>query len=353
MLEFVRVPDLPGAVVGHVVACANQKGGVGKTTTVVNVASYLALDGLRLLIVDLDPQGNSTSGLGVDRRGLAGSVYEALMGDGDPRDFVVETKVPRLALLPSTLALAGSEVELVSAPEREHRLRSVLASLRDDFDLIIIDTPPSLGLLTVNALVAADGVLIPLQCEYYALEGLSQLITTINLVRGHLNPNLEVLGILLTMWDGRTNLASEVGNEVRRHFPDAVFDAVIPRSIRLSEAPGFGLPIALYRPDSRGATAYRSAAAELAQRLGLMDVQHPPSAGTRDDNRRSDGPAAAARRDPPSTIGREGASDASAGSVGHASAGSVRLARDRAADGPGTASHEEHRPSEGLAGVPR
>jgi len=252
--------------VGRVIACANQKGGVGKTTTVVNLATYLALVGDRVLVIDLDPQGNATSGFGVDRGALESSIYDALVGDSALADQVIDSQVEGLALVPSTIALAGAEVELAPQSQRERRVARLVSSVADRFDHVLIDCPPSLGLLTVNALTAADAVLIPLQCEYYALEGLTQLIATVNLVRDHLNPDLAVLGVLLTMYDARTNLSAEVSEEARRHLGDAVFQTVIPRSVRLSEAPSYGRPIALYSPESKGAAAYRAFANELRAR---------------------------------------------------------------------------------------
>ena len=267
MVDLTR--DSPGErpLVGQMLACANQKGGVGKTTTVVNLAAYLAEDGRRVLVVDLDPQGNATSGLGAERADPGSSVYDALLGGADLLSLIVPTDTPGLSLVPSSIALAGAEVELAAVPQRERRLSRVIEAVRADFDVIFIDCPPSLGLLTVNALTAADAVLIPLQCEYYALEGLSQLIATIHLVRDHLNPALAVQGVLLTMFDSRTNLSAEVAAEVRAHLGAAVFDAVVPRSVRLAEAPSHGRPITRYAPDSRGAMAYRALATELEGRL--------------------------------------------------------------------------------------
>jgi chromosome partitioning protein len=252
--------------VGQTVACANQKGGVGKTTTVVNLGAYLALSGERVLIVDLDPQGNATSGLGVDRNLLERSVYDAVAGTIGLRELIVSSPVDGLELVPSAIALAGAEVELAGEEQRERRLTKALAPVTGEYDYVLIDCPPSLGLLTVNALTAADAVLIPIQCEYYALEGLTQLIATVNLVRDHLNPDLAVKGIVLTMYDPRTNLSAQVGAEVRTHLGAAVYDTMIPRSVRLSEAPSYGLPIPLYRPDSKGADAYRRLADEVLQR---------------------------------------------------------------------------------------
>ena len=250
----------------RVTACTNQKGGVGKTTTVINLAAYLALSGTRTLVIDLDPQGNATSGLGVDRRTVDRSSYEALVDRAALSELVVTTTVERLDLVPSSPALSGAEVELVGIPARERRLAASLAELHGRYDRILIDCPPSLGLLTLNALTAADGVLIPIQTEYYALEGLSLLVNTIRRVREGLNPRLEIDGVLLTMYDGRTKLSAQVANEVRRHMNGTVYQTVVPRSIRLSEAPSHGLPIALYDPASRGADAYRALAGEVAAR---------------------------------------------------------------------------------------
>jgi chromosome partitioning protein len=250
----------------RVTACTNQKGGVGKTTTVVNLAAYLALSGTPTLVIDLDPQGNATSGLGVDRRALDRSIYDALLRGVPLGDLTFGTQVPGLDLIPSAPALSGAEVELVGLPARERRLAACLDGLDRRYDRVLIDCPPSLGLLTVNALTAADGVLIPIQTEYYALEGLSQLVNTIRLVREGLNPRLELDGVLLTMFDGRTRLSAQVAAEVRRHMNGTVFETVVPRSVRLSEAPSHGVPIALYDPTSRGAVAYGQLAAEVAAR---------------------------------------------------------------------------------------
>jgi chromosome partitioning protein len=257
-----------GVLVGQIIACANQKGGVGKTTTVVNLATYLALAGDRVLVIDLDPQGNATSGLGVDRGELETSIYDAVVGNVSIEDLIAPTAVPGLSIIPSSISLAGAEVELAPVAQRERRLARLIHVLIPDYDYIVLDCPPSLGLLTVNALTAAHAVLIPIQCEYYALEGLTQLIATVNLVRDHLNPDLAVKGVVLTMYDARTNLSAEVAAEVRTHLADAVFDTVIPRNVSLSESPSYGQPIALYRPDSRGAEAYRALADELRARDG-------------------------------------------------------------------------------------
>jgi chromosome partitioning protein len=261
--------------VGQTIACANQKGGVGKTTTVVNLGSYLALAGERVLIVDLDPQGNATSGLGLDRLSIERSIYDAVIDGANLRELTVSGPVPHLDVVPSSIALAGAEVELAPLEGRERRLDRLLADVTAGYDYILIDCPPSLGLLTVNALTAADSVLIPLQCEYYALEGLTQLLATLDLVRDHLNPDLAVKGVVLTMFDGRTKLSADVAAEVRRHLADRVFKTVIPRNVRLSEAPSHGQPISSYSPDSTGALAYAALAVELRTRDG-RDGMPPP-----------------------------------------------------------------------------
>jgi chromosome partitioning protein len=262
--------------VGRIVACANQKGGVGKTTTVVNLGTYLALAGDRVLIVDLDPQGNTTSGFGIDRGTLERSVYDALTGTSSLADLARDTLVPGLRIAPAAIDLAGAEVELAVVEQRERRLRAVVRDIAAEYEHVLIDCPPSLGLLTVNALTAADEVLIPIQSEYYALEGLTQLIATINLIRDHLNPDLAVRGVVLTMYDARTNLSAQVAAEVRAHLGSAVFRTVIPRSVRLSESPSHGVPIALYRPESKGAAAYQALAAEFRARDRRGDLGRAP-----------------------------------------------------------------------------
>ncbi len=265
---------------GDVIACANQKGGVGKTTTVINLATYLALDGRRVLVIDLDPQGNATSGLGYDRAAAGGSIYPALVERAAASALVRDTQVERLWLIPSGRDLAGAEVELVGLPQRERRLHEALVGLRADYDFVLLDCPPAVGLLTVNALTAADGVLVPIQCEYYALEGLSQLLSTIDLVRDNLNPRLRLAGVLLTMYDARTTLSADVAAEVRRHLGGMVFQTVVPRSVRLAEAPSYGRPIARYSPESRGAQAYLALAREVIERqpAGAGPVGTPSSA---------------------------------------------------------------------------
>jgi chromosome partitioning protein len=258
--------------VGQTIACANQKGGVGKTTTVVNLGSYLALFGERVLIIDFDPQGNATSGLGFDRNSIERSIYDAIVDGVSLRELTLPGPVDELDVVPSTIALAGAEVELAPIEGRERRLSRLLAEVEAEYDYILIDCPPSLGLLTVNALTAADSVLIPLQCEYYALEGLTQLLATLDLIRDHLNPELDIKGVVLTMFDARTKLSADVANEVRRHLGDHVFKTVIPRNVRLSEAPSHGQPISRYAPDSTGALAY----AALTNELRARDNQDDP-----------------------------------------------------------------------------
>ena len=249
---------------GRVIAVANQKGGVGKTTTAVNVAAALALDGHSVLVVDLDPQASATTGLGLRVRELERTVYEMMVAEKSATALLQHTAVDNLDLLPANRDLVGAEVELVGVDQREHRLHRSLAGVRSRYDFIFIDCPPSLSLLTVNALRTADGVLIPLQCEYYALEGLSALLDTVGRVRELLNPTLALEGLVLTMFDSRNSLARQVSEEVRTHFGDQVFRAIIPRNVRVSESPSHGIPVLLYDPSSRGAIAYRALARELA-----------------------------------------------------------------------------------------
>ena len=248
---------------GKIIAICNQKGGTGKTTSAVNTCAYLALAKRKVLLVDIDPQGNATSGLGIDKNSLARSIYNTILGQAELTEVVIPTALPHLFLAPSHLDLTGAEVELVGVLGREYRLKKALEPVRDKFDFILIDCPPSLGLLTINALTASDSVIIPVQCEYYALEGLSQLARTMDLVKDNLNPGLEIEGVLLTMADYRTNLTSEVIDEAKSYFKEKVYNTVIPRNIRLSEAPGFGKPIALYDRSSIGAQKYMEFCKEL------------------------------------------------------------------------------------------
>lgn len=250
---------------GKIIAVTNQKGGVGKTTTSINLSACIADEGKRVLLVDIDPQGNATSGLGQADR-AENTVYDVLIGEATASEAVLDTEFGSLSLIPTAIELAGAEIELVSMDEREMLLKKALSEIRDNYDYIFIDCPPSLSLLTLNALSAADSVLIPIQCEYYALEGVGQLVNTIKLMRKKLNPDLDIEGILLTMYDGRTNLCAQVVQEVRSHFKDEAFETMIPRNVRLSEAPSFGLPIHLYDPKCSGANAYRELAKELLER---------------------------------------------------------------------------------------
>ena len=250
----------------HIVSVLNQKGGVGKTTTAVNLAAFLAEAGKFVLLVDMDPQANATSGLGVDHRSLAAGIYEGIIGSHRIPDLVRATNHQGLRLLPSTQALAGAAVELVNAEAREYFLQKRLLEIRNDYDYIIIDNPPSLGILTINGLVAADSVLIPVQAEYFALEGLGQLMNTINLVKDSLKPELEIMGAVITMYDARTRLSREILEELYRYFPDRIFRSVIPRSVKLAEAPSFGKTILHYDPTSKAARAYERLAHEFLMR---------------------------------------------------------------------------------------
>jgi len=268
LLHSAKADHLPRPVRQRVFTIANQKGGVGKTTTAVNIAAALALQGLNTLVIDLDPQGNASTALGIEHREGTPSSYEVLIGEIPLSEALQRSPHnERLYCVPATIDLAGAEIELVSMVAREGRLRNALAGLQEhDFDYVFIDCPPSLGLLTINALVAAPEVLIPIQCEYYALEGVGQLLRNIEMVKSHLNPNLDVTTVILTMYDGRTKLADQVAEDVRAHFGDKVLRTVIPRSVKVSEAPGYGMTILDYDPGSRGAMSYLDASRELAER---------------------------------------------------------------------------------------
>ena len=249
----------------RVIAIANQKGGVGKSTTAVNMSGYLGDIGFKTLIIDFDPQSNSTSGLGINKDRIKTSIYDVIINNKDPKDAVIKTGYKNLYIIPSSIQLAGAEVEMVSSMKREYKLKSVIDAVKDDFDFIIIDCPPALSLLTINALTGAGEVLIPIQCEYYALEGLGQLINTIDLIKQNLNDGLRITGVVMTMFDQRTKLSEQVIEEVREYFPDKVYNTIIPRNIRLSEAPSYGKPIIDYDPNCKGAEAYRRLTEEVIE----------------------------------------------------------------------------------------
>ena len=250
---------------GRIIAIANQKGGVGKTTTAINLSASLAVAEKKVLLVDFDPQGNTTSGIGASVKEHEAGIYDAIINGKDIRDMLVETELSCLKLVPSTIDLTGAEIELVGMPEREFRLKQVLEGIKSEFDYIVIDCPPSLSLLTVNALTAADSILIPLQCEYFALEGVSKILKTIDIIRAELNPSLEIEGVVLTMFDPRNNLSRQVVEEVRKHFGNKAFSTIIPRNVRLSESPSFGKPVILYDINSKGAVSYMELAKELVR----------------------------------------------------------------------------------------
>ena len=249
-----------------ILAICNQKGGVGKTTTSINLAASLAHLKNKVLLIDTDPQANATSGVGVDKATISQSIYNILVDEVDINDVIVKTAYENLDIVPSSISLAGAEVELVSAISREQRMKNAISEIKEDYDYVVIDCPPSLGLITLNSLTAADGVIIPVQTEYYALEGLSQLMNTFNIVRKHLNSKLDIFGVLLTMTDSRTNISNQVAEQVREHFKDKAFDTVISRTVRLSEAPSFGEPIIEYAKNSNGAKQYLSLAKEVVKR---------------------------------------------------------------------------------------
>lgn len=250
----------------RIISVANQKGGVGKTTTTVNLGACLAQDGKKVLLIDSDAQGNATSGLGVRKPDVKQDIYDVLVNEVSIKETVIKTPRENLSIVPATLQLAGAEIELTSMMARESRLKSALAEVGDEYDFFLVDCPPSLGHLTINAFTASDAILIPVQCEYYALEGLSQLLNTVRLVQKHFNPGLEIEGVLLTMYDARTNLGAEVVEEVRRYFQEKVYDTIIPRNVRLSEAPSHGKPIIDYDPRSKGAEVYQALAKEVLVR---------------------------------------------------------------------------------------
>lgn len=249
---------------GKIISIFNQKGGVGKTTTNINLSAYLAILGKKVLMVDIDPQGNTTSGIGIDKNKLEHSIYDVIMGM-PAADAIIKTNIKKLSILPSSMDLAGAEIELANLENRESILKSCLKSVKDSYDYILIDCPPSLGILSLNALAASDSVIIPIQCEFYALEGVGQLMNTIQLVKRSLNPGLKIQGVVMSMFDGRTNLSIEVVEEVKKYFKDKVYTTIIPRNVRLAEAPSFGKPIEFYDKNCRGAEAYKELAEEFLE----------------------------------------------------------------------------------------
>ncbi|HZI24590.1 MAG TPA: AAA family ATPase [Chryseolinea sp.] len=254
---------------GKIIAIANQKGGVGKTTTAINLAASLAVLECRTLIIDADPQANSTSGLGINPKEISQGIYECMVDDIDPKEAIVKNELKYLEVLPSHIDLVGAEVEMVSIERREEKMRAALKKVRDHYDFIIIDCSPSLGLITINALTAADSVIIPVQCEYFALEGLGKLLNTIKIIQTRLNPKLEIEGILLTLYDSRTSLGNQVVEEVRTHFSKMTFKTIIPRNVKLSESPSFGLPVIVHDAESKGAISYLNLAHEVLAKNGV------------------------------------------------------------------------------------
>lgn len=265
-MSFKDVKRSKAAKDTRVIAIINQKGGVGKSTTAVNLAAALGEQGRKVLIVDFDPQGNSTSGYGIEKESLEACIYDALLHDVPAEELIQDTSVKKVFVLPATIQLAGAEIELVSAMARETRLKDLLASVKDEFDFIFIDCPPSLGLLTINALTAADSVLIPIQCEYYALEGVTKLLESMRMVKSRINPSLDTFGVLMTMYDSRTSLSNQVVDEVRNYFGDKAFKTLIPRTVKISESPSFGEPVITYAPSNKGAKAYKDLAKEVIKR---------------------------------------------------------------------------------------
>ncbi|MEI8112723.1 MAG: AAA family ATPase [Bacteroidia bacterium] len=259
---------------GKVIALANQKGGVGKTTSAINLAASLAVLEYKVLIVDADPQANATSGVGFDVKNVKTSIYECIVDELDPRKIILNTEIPGLDLIPSHIDLVGAEIEMLNLPNREKVLRHVIDKIKDDYDFILIDCSPSLGLITVNALTAADSVIIPVQCEYFALEGLGKLLNTIKIIQTKLHPELQIEGFLLTMFDSRLNLSNQVMEEVKKHFQEMVFESVIQRNIKLSEAPSYGQPAILYDATSKGASSYMNLARELLQNNGMTKLKN-------------------------------------------------------------------------------
>ncbi len=254
---------------GRAIAIANQKGGVGKTTTSINLSSSLAARGKKVLVIDIDPQGNTTSGYGIEKNELENTIYELILGECSIQDSIIKDVIENVSLLPSNVNLAAAEIELIGVDKKEYILKKEIEWIKDDYDYIIIDCPPSLSMLTVNAMTTADSVLVPIQCEYYALEGLSQLIHTVNLVRERLNPDLDIDGVVFTMYDSRTNLSMQVVENVKQNIKQNVYNTVIPRNIRLAEAPSYGIPINLYDPKSAGAESYMQLADEIINRKGF------------------------------------------------------------------------------------